>query len=95
MLPHSVQEQFSSLSVSANPRRFIPKYDVKKDSGRRTVTPVKRTALLCESATMAISFCSIEQTLKKRKKRMGKGRRERRTKRGGVDDRTSFKAVWK
>ena len=39
----------------------MPKYDVKKDRGRKTmVTTVKtRMALLFDSAMMASSFCSM------------------------------------
>ena len=58
-VPQTAQKYRSVLFVLAMPCRFIPKYDVKNESGRNiTVTTVKtRIALLFDSAIIASSFC--------------------------------------
>ena len=58
-LPQTAQKYRSVLFELIIPCRFIPKYEVKKESGRNiTVTTVKtRIALLFDSAIIASSFC--------------------------------------
>ena len=58
-VPQTAQKYRSVLSELIIPCRFIPKYDVKNESGRNmTVTTVKtRIALLFDSAIIASSFC--------------------------------------
>lgn len=65
-VPQTAQKYRSVLFVLTTPSRFIPKYDVKKESGRKmTVTTVKtRIALLFDSAMIASSFCSMERNWK-------------------------------
>ena len=58
-VPQTDQKYRSVLFELTIPCRFIPKYDVKNESGRNmTVTTVKtRIALLFDSAMIASSFC--------------------------------------
>ena len=65
-VPQTAQKYRSVLFELTIPSRFIPKYDVKKESGRKmTVTTVKtRIALLFDSAMIASSFCSMERSWK-------------------------------
>ena len=66
IVPQTDQKYLSVLFELTIPCRFIPKYDVKNESGRNmTVTTVKtRIALLFDSAMIASSFCSMERSWK-------------------------------
>lgn len=65
-LPQTFQKYPWSFNMADVFSKFMPKYDEKKDSGRKTiVTTVKtRTAWLFDSAMIASSFCSMVRSWK-------------------------------